>query len=187
MLASILAALVVGEVETCDENKTMPKGDSIPDILRRVGLLIKAVPYNDRFDGVHPCDFVTVDEEGFPSSRSVVPREGTDYQNFFSFELETQAGTRKVRQALRNPKCMLSYRDMKGRQGWLCFKGVVSFYATPEEIARMEPSARLKMRVDVRRIEVMGYNQKLHADADGWVPIVLERDGTSMKWLNVTP
>ena len=50
-------------------------------LIKKAKQCIDAVPYRDRND-VHPAALITIDEDGFPAARTVVPREYSDDLSF---------------------------------------------------------------------------------------------------------
>jgi general stress protein 26 len=67
------------------------------------------------------ANLITIDEEGFPASRSVVAREYN--QDLSVFRLQTRKNTRKIAQIRKNKKIAVTYVDQRGRGGWVTFRG----------------------------------------------------------------
>merc|ERR1719330_153206 len=120
---------------------------------------------------VGPVALITLDASGFPSARTVQPREvAPDLSNV---RLGTRGDTRKVAELRSNPHVALNWQDQKGRGGWVTLKGVV----TLEEV---KPEVRI--HVDVAALEAMDYNENLKLDAEGYKPAVLVRSRDAWAW-----
>merc|ERR1719350_2125360 len=83
--------------------------DSPQAVVAKARRTIEAVPYGGRNspDGPHPVSLVTMDADGYPSARSVVPREMSADLSFF--RLNTREGTRKLEELAANPKPTLNF------------------------------------------------------------------------------
>mmetsp|Transcript_28548 Transcript_28548/g.71548 ORF Transcript_28548/g.71548 Transcript_28548/m.71548 type:complete len:168 (+) Transcript_28548:97-600(+) len=149
----------------------------IPSILSQCRALITSVPYTAR--GAHPASFVTVDEDGFPSARLVVPTSASEALT--DFVINTRADTRKVQEIRAGGRnASLVWTSQKGKQGWLTIKGLVS-------CGGVGNNERLDIHFEARKIEVMSYNQAdLKGDDSGFKPLILERaDGEGRFWKRV--
>ncbi|CAD7933487.1 unnamed protein product [Amoebophrya sp. A120] len=147
---------------------------NIDEIIRRMFKVIDRIPYHDDNgkNGIHPVSLITLDENAFPSSRLVVPRGISN--DFTSIKLNTRTNTRKVQEITNNSnKVSVTWEDQKGKGGWIVAKGVAVIVPLDQ--------ARCDILVDVVKVEVMDYNEKLMADTEGWKPLVLERNAGQMK------
>ena len=73
--------------------------------------------------------------------------------------------------------------DPRGRQGWLCIKGTAVL--EPENPGQPENGGNLNILVTPLRLEAVDYPEKLHSDAEGWVPLKLEFDSKAHQWTKV--
>ena len=133
-----------------------------PDkFLAKCRATIAAVSYRGKTDrnwnGAHPVALVTVDDAGFPSARTVVPREISEDLSYF--RLQTGPATEKLRELQSNPRVCLNYQDHRGRQGWLTVKGT----------ARVEgrTDGEFNLHVDVTELRGYSYPEKLMEDKNG--------------------
>merc|ERR1712046_80705 len=142
--------------QTCTESMS---DASVRQVIAKAKKCIDAVPYRDRHD-VHPVSLITLDKDGFPTARTVVPREYNDDVSFI--RLNSRKGTRKIDQIRQNNRVSLNYQDQRGRGGWLTIKGTAKL-----EEAR---DGSLDILVTAVALEGVNYNEGLMADEDGWVP-----------------
>lgn len=160
----------------------------VPDLLQKCRQTIGAVPYHDRIDpawnGVHPASLVTLDASGFPSARTIVPREIAEDLSYF--RLQTRAETLKLEEIVNNPRVSLAYQDQRGRQGWLTVKGMATLDSAGRgRSGRSAGPDQVNIHVEVTEIRGMSYLVDLMGDKDGWVPITLVRDSDKRDWQSV--
>ncbi|CAD7943679.1 unnamed protein product [Amoebophrya sp. A25] len=151
---------------------------SIGLVHRAVHAMIAKIPYRDDngAGGVHPASLITVDADGFPSSRIVVPRQVAP--DFSEIRLNTRAESRKVAEVRANPRVSVSWEDQRGAGGWAVAKG----QAEVIPIDKGQP-ARVDIVVKCHRLEAMSYNERVMADdQEGWKPTILERTGDHRGW-----
>ncbi|CAE8601375.1 unnamed protein product [Polarella glacialis] len=164
------------------------KSMSISAVLSAAHSLINSVPFQNRTDYVHPTSFITIDEEGFPSARLVVPLEVAP--DFSKIILSTRTNTRKVAEIKASldrkgvtvsasgavPEntgvpASCSWNDYRNRGGWLTIKGLASLGK------QIEDGTKIEIIFRPVHLEIMSYNEKAHEDADGWSPVILSREG----------
>mmetsp|Transcript_22611 Transcript_22611/g.36154 ORF Transcript_22611/g.36154 Transcript_22611/m.36154 type:complete len:176 (+) Transcript_22611:43-570(+) len=144
--------------------------DNPADIIARAHSLINSIPYRDDGGrgGIHPVSLITVDSEGFPSSRVLVPREISSDLSYIL--LNTRSDTRKVDEVRRNSKVSLMWNDQRARGGWLVLKGIATMQRDQTD------SSRTNILVSITALDVMTYNENLMADSEGYIPIVMRRE-----------
>jgi hypothetical protein len=147
-----------------------PSSGNVRDIIASCLVLIRSVPYMDTTSrGLHPVSLVSIDADGFPSSRVVAPTSIAD--DLATFTINTREDTRKVREIRANPNVSLVWTSQPGRGGWLTLKGTAT-------VGAVNKQGRLDLSIRIVRVEAMSYNQPhLQTDENG-TPVILEmRDG----------
>eukprot|EP00928_Gymnodinium_smaydae_P008595 TRINITY_DN13126_c0_g3_i1.p1 TRINITY_DN13126_c0_g3~~TRINITY_DN13126_c0_g3_i1.p1 ORF type:complete len:194 (+),score=32.69 TRINITY_DN13126_c0_g3_i1:32-613(+) len=144
---------------------------AIQETIAKARRTIEAVPYGGQNspNGPHPVSLVTLDASGYPSARSVVPREIAPDLGFF--RLNTRDGTRKLAELKANPRTTLHFHDQRGRQGWLTIKG--------NSVLEPLGDGRVDILFNAIALEAVNYNENLMADTEGWQPTVLLRKNGS--------
>merc|ERR1712054_315260 len=150
-------------------HNTLRDYSSIPEVLAAVRRVVQSVPY-DKSPEHHPATFISTDPDGFPSARVLVPREYSD--DFSRIKLNTRKDSRKFAEIRGEPRVALSFHDQRGEQGWLTFKCTVDAGKLRQEVYRSGGSDTCDVWLDVHKIEVMDYNERLRLDPAGWVPVV---------------
>jgi len=113
---------------------------------------------------LHPAAFTSIDKDGFPSTRTVVPTFLA--ADLSEVRLSSRAGTRKLAEIEANPKASLHFMDQRGRGGWVTLKGEAALRPGGEEGA-------VEVVLSPQRCEVMSYVEGAMADDEGWKPAVL--------------
>ena len=144
-----------------------------PTLLPLLHKIISSIPYretNDPSSGIHPASFITFDERGFPSSRVLVPRFVAP--DLSQIRLSTLRHTRKVSEIREvSANCSLAWEDRRGRGGWVVAKGRGKVIETVED-----SSDRVEILINVERIEAMDYPEGVMSDAEGYIPVIMEKD-----------
>merc|ERR1740129_1043734 len=113
---------------------------------------------------LHPAALSSVDKDGFPSTRTVIPNFVA--QDLSEVRLSTRKGTRKLAEIEANPKVSLHFQDQRGRGGWVTIKGEVTTKPGSEEDV-------VDIVLTPRRCEAMSYVEDAMADEEGWKPAIM--------------
>lgn len=118
---------------------------------------------------LHPAVLTSVDQDGFPSMRTVIPAFVAP--DLSEIRINTKIDTRKVQEIQKNKRISLHYQDQRGRGGWVTLKGDAKLSLSGKE----EDSAEVLLVPD--RIECVSYIEgPTSADnGEGWKPAVMVR------------
>jgi hypothetical protein len=148
-----------------------PKVNKTQELINVIHRTINSIPYKaPPVAGVrlHPCVLTSIDEDGYPSMRTVVPSHMEP--DLSEIRIVTSIDTKKIQEIQKNKHVSLHYQDQRGRGGWVTLKGDAKINFKPE-------GDMAQVAVRPERCEVVSYMEgPTSADnGEGWKPAVLVR------------
>jgi hypothetical protein len=155
-----------------------PKLNKTQELISVIHRTINSIPYKSPpVAGVrlHPCVLTSIDEDGYPSMRTVVPSHLEP--DLSEIRIVTRIDTKKIQEIQKNKHVSLHYQDQRGRGGWVTLKGDAKIHLKKEgEMAEVV--------VCPERCEVVSYMEGPTSadDGEGWKPAVLVRPNGGADW-----
>jgi len=159
------------ELEEKEPKKTLTSKpfNKSQDMISVIHRIIQSIPFKEpAAPGVvlHPGALTSFDEEGYPSTRTVIPDYISD--DLSEIRVNSKEGSRKQTELSNNSKVSVHFQDLRGRGGWVTIKGLAKLKAS-------RTNGYFTIVIVPERIEVMSYNEGVMADADGWKPAIMVR------------
>jgi len=157
------------DAEVANEQTQQAQQQRVKACLQAVHATISSIPYHAApAVGVtlHPAALTSVDPQGFPSTRTVVPTLVAS--DLSEVRMSTRKGTRKLAEIQGNSKVAVHFQDQRGRGGWVTLKGCATTQPGAQE-------GTVEVILKPTKCEALSYVESdLLTDEQGFKPVLLE-------------